>query len=201
MKIQALILSLIILPATVVFGQKIVVKSGDLDFLKDQKKINIEYDYSNMGVGKFDKEEDYITKKVDELNKKEAGTGDEWKKNWLADRESRFEPKFEELFNANLEKNGLVGGDFDDAPYTLILKTTFTEPGFNVGVARKNAYTDLEAVFVKTGTTDPIATVTIEKSPGRGGMGYDFDTGFRIQESYAKAGKELGQYLSKKVLK
>ncbi|GAA0894607.1 hypothetical protein GCM10009122_42880 [Fulvivirga kasyanovii] len=191
---------LLLASVTGVSAQKINVKSGDLDFLKNQKKLNITYDYSNMGVGKFDKEEDYINKKVTELNEKEAGSGDKWKQNWISDRKERFEPKFEELFNKTLEKNNLKGGDFADAEYTLILKTTFTEPGFNVGVARKNAYTDLEAVFVKTGSTDPVAVVTIEKSPGRGGMGYDFDTGFRIQESYAKAGKELGQYLAKKVL-
>lgn len=201
MKTKNLIMTLLLLASvTVVCAQKINVKSGGLDFLKNQKKLNIAYDYSNMGVGKFDKEEDYINKKVTELNEKEAGSGDKWKESWISDRKERFEPKFEELFNKTLEKNNLVGGDFSDAEYTLILKTTFTEPGFNVGVARKNAYTDLEAVFVKTGSTDPVAIVTIEKSPGRGGMGYDFDTGFRIQESYAKAGKELGQYLAKKVL-
>ncbi|MTI28590.1 hypothetical protein [Fulvivirga kasyanovii] len=201
MKTKNLMMMLLLLASvTGVSAQKINVKSGDLDFLKNQKKLNITYDYSNMGVGKFDKEEDYINKKVTELNEKEAGSGDKWKQNWISDRKERFEPKFEELFNKTLEKNNLKGGDFADAEYTLILKTTFTEPGFNVGVARKNAYTDLEAVFVKTGSTDPVAVVTIEKSPGRGGMGYDFDTGFRIQESYAKAGKELGQYLAKKVL-
>ncbi|MBL6449221.1 hypothetical protein JMN32_23125 [Fulvivirga sp. 29W222] len=202
MNIKALIISsLLLAPVAVVCGQKMKVRSGDLDFLKSQKKLNIEYDYSNMGVGKFEKEEDYVNEKVAKLNKKEVGSGDKWKKNWIADRNERFEPKFEELFNKNLEKYNLVGGDFDGTEYTLILKTTFTEPGFNVGVVRKNAYTDLEAVFVKTGTTDPVAVVTIENSPGRGGMGYDFDTGYRIQESYAKAGKELGQYLAKKVLK
>ena len=201
MKTKNLMMMLLLLASvTGVSAQKINVKSGDLDFLKNQKKLNITYDYSNMGVGKFDKEEDYINKKVTELNEKEAGSGDKWKENWIADRKANFEPKFEELFNKTLEKNDLKGGDFADAEYTLILKTTFTEPGFNVGVARKNAYTDLEAVFVKTGSTDPVAVVTIEKSPGRGGMGYDLDTGFRIQESYAKAGKELGQYLAKKVL-
>ncbi|UII31763.1 hypothetical protein LVD17_26090 [Fulvivirga ulvae] len=201
MKTKTIIISMLLLiSVTIALGQKIEVKSGNLDFLKNQKKLKIEYDYSNMGVGKFEKEEDYIKKKVSELNEKEAGSGDQWKENWVTDRKQSFEPKFEDLLNESLKKNNLVGGNFDDAEYTLILRTVFTEPGFNVGVARKNAYTDLEAVFVKTGSADPLAIVTIEKSPGRGGMGYDFDTGFRIQESYAKAGKELGQYLVKKVL-
>ncbi len=179
-------------------SQKLKLSSGDLDFLKGQKTINVQYDYSAMGVGKYDREADYVEDKVNDYNKKEAGKGDEWKKNWIADREERFEPKFEELMNNELEDEGIEIGDYPDAEYTLMLKTTFTEPGFNVGVARKNAYTDLEAVFIPTGSTDEAATISIDNSPGRGGMGYDFDSGYRIQESYAKAGKELAQFLKKK---
>lgn len=181
------------------FAQKIKVTSGDLDFLKDQKTINVEYKYDNMGVGKYDKEEDYIHDKVSDYNADEPGKGDEWKKNWIGDRESRYEPKFEELINIELEKPNVKVGDYPEAAYTMILSTVFTEPGFNVGVMRKNAYVDYEITFVKTDTQEEVATMSLTKSPGRGGMGFDFDTGYRIQEAYAKAGKELGQYLSKKV--
>lgn len=183
------------------YTQKLKVTSGDLKFLKGQTHINIEYDYDNMGVGKFDKEEDYVTEKVEDYNKKEAGRGDEWKENWINDREERYEPKFEELINKNLEKFNAKVGEFPDATYTLVLKTTFTEPGFNVGVVRKNAYTDYEVVFINNETQEEMATMTIVKSPGLGAMGYDFDSGLRIQESYAKAGKELGQYLAKNAFK
>ena len=89
------------------FAQKIKVTSGDLDFLKGQTAINVEYNYDNMGVGKFDKEEDYINQKVEDYNKKEAGRGDKWKESWIGDREERFEPKFEELINKNLEKSNV----------------------------------------------------------------------------------------------
>jgi hypothetical protein len=37
--------------------------------------------------------------------------------------------------------------------------------------------------------------------PGRGAMGNDYDTGFRIQEAYAKCGKETGAFLAKKAFK
>lgn len=195
-----LIAGLFFLFSSAGFAQKLKLASGNLDFLKGQKNINVLYDYSNMGVGKFDKEEDYVEEKVNDYNKKEAGKGDEWRKNWVGDREARYQPKFEELMNKELEKPGIQIGNFPDAEYTLILKTTFTEPGFNVGVARKNAYTDFDVIFVKTNSTEKIAVVSILNSPGRGGMGYDFDAGFRIQEAYAKAGKELAQFLSKKAL-
>lgn len=183
------------------FAQKIKVTSGDLDFLKGQTAIHVEYDYDNMGVGKFDKEEDYINEKVEDYNKKEAGRGDKWRESWVADREERFQPKFEELLNKNLEKSNVKVGEFPDAAYTMLVKTTYTEPGFNVGVVRKNAYTDYEVVFIENETQEELATMTIVKSPGLGAMGYDFDSGLRIQESYAKAGKELGQYLAKSAFK
>ncbi|GAA4371204.1 hypothetical protein GCM10023185_46440 [Hymenobacter saemangeumensis] len=179
------------------FAQSMDMKSGKLDFLKGQKNINIVYTYDNMMVGKGT-EQDYVDKKVSEHNQKEAGKGDTWKKNWLGAREQRYQPEFEELLNKRLEDAGVKAGKFPDAPYTLILKTTFTEPGFNVGVMRMPAYTNMEAVFVKTGTTNPEAVIAMTKSPGRDAMGYDFDAGSRISESYAKAGKSLGAFLVKK---
>lgn len=200
MKTKFIILtSICILAGFTGYSQKIKLTSGDLGFLKGETNINVEYDYENMGVGKFDKEEDYIAEKVDQYNKKEAGKGDEWKESWFADREENFEPKFEELFNKNLEKSKVEIGEFPDAAYTMLVKTTYTEPGFNIGVARKNAHTNLEIVFINNETSEEISTLTITKSPGLGAMGYDFDSGLRIQESYAKAGKELGQYLAKNV--
>lgn len=88
-------------------------------------------------------------------------------------------------------------GNFPNAPYTLILRTTFIEPGFNVYMARRPANTNLEAAFVKTGTTAELAVITMMKSPGRDALGYDFDSGERISESYAKAGKSLANFLIK----
>ena len=88
-------------------------------------------------------------------------------------------------------------GHFPNAPYTLALRTLFIEPGFNVYMARRPAYTNLEAAFVKTGTTADLAVITMMKSPGRDALGYDYDAGERISESYAKAGKSLANFLMK----
>ena len=50
------------------------LKSGDVKKLKGQTSINLIYDYSNMAVGKFKNEQDYVKSKVEEMNKKKAGT-------------------------------------------------------------------------------------------------------------------------------
>ncbi len=177
-------------------AQKIKLVSGSLSPLASESKINVEYDYSDMSVGKYDKEADYIARKKEDYNKKEAGRGDSWEKSWISDRESRFEPQFEELFAKHSGKNI---GDHADAKYTLIFKTTRTEPGFNIHITRKNAEIDADVMIVETANRDKVvAKLTVARSPGRTFGGYDYDTGTRIQESYAAAGKALGGYIKKK---
>jgi hypothetical protein len=57
---------------------------------------------------------------------------------------------------------------------------------------------DADAMFVETQNRPNVAAVIIvTKAPG--GMGYDYSTASRIQESYAKAGKELGIYIFKSI--
>lgn len=172
-------------------AQKIKLKEGSLDALKSETSINIEFTYDNMAVGKFDKEADYINKKKSEYNAKEAGRGDRWEKAWIDDRKNRFEPNFIELFTKHSELS-----ENKKAKYTLIFHTTFTEPGFNVYVTRKNASIDAEVLIVETANkSNVIAKLTLDNAPGRNFMGNDWDTGERISESYAKAGKSLGKYI------
>lgn len=196
MKITAFILFVGI--SSLTFAQKIVNKEGNLNFLKSIKELNIKYDYSNMGVGKFDKEEDYVSSKVEEYNEKEAGKGDKWKESWEGSRERVYQPKFEELFTKNISKSGIeAGANMASAKYTLIVKTVFTEPGFNVGVVKKPAAVSFEYIFVETETEKVVAKYAQANVPGAQAMGYDFDTSTRISESYAKAGKMLGGFLMK----
>ncbi len=49
-------------------------------YFQDQKTVNVQYDYSEFGVGKFATEKEYLDKKSAEYNAKEAGKGDDWKK-------------------------------------------------------------------------------------------------------------------------
>jgi hypothetical protein len=174
-------------------AQRLKVTEGDLSALKNEKSINTVFVYDDMKVGKFSKEEDYIASKKEDYNKKEAGKGDTWARNWVSDRESRYEPKFNEL----LEKSSGMSIK-KDARYTLIFKTIFTEPGFNIGIMRKNAEINAEAWIVETASqNNVIAKISVQKALGRTFGGYDFDTGERISEAYADAGKALGNLIKK----
>ncbi len=172
-------------------GQKVKTTSGNDDILKSESSINIEFNYDNITVGKFKNEQEYITTKTEEYNKKEAGKGDSWAASWKNDREARYQPKFIELFTLS---SGMSVAK--DAKYTMIVKTLSIEPGWNIGISRKNAEIDLEVWIVETANkSSKLATFTISNVPGGTAFGYDFDTGLRISEAYAKAGKSLGKSL------
>lgn len=178
------------------------LQSGSLAFLKTERAVNVEYDYSKMSVGKFADEQAYVDERVSELEAKEAGRGEEWHRAWVDDRARRFQPKFETLLNEMVEQHDLSVrfGAYPEAKYTLLLKTTMTEPGWNVGIMRSPAYIDATATFVETqNRQNPAAVVMLKRSPGADAWGFDFDTGTRLQESYAKAGKELGKLIGDKL--
>ena len=171
-------------------AQKVKTISGNADVLKTETSINIEFNYDNLSVGKYKNEQDYITAKTEEYNKKEAGKGDSWAASWANDKASRFEPKFVELFKINTGMAVIT-----DAKYTLIFKTISIEPGYNIGISRKNAEIDAEVWIIETANRDnKVAVLTISNVPGGTAFGYDFDTGLRISEAYANAGKKLGKH-------
>ncbi|MGE9311148.1 hypothetical protein ACLOAU_05865 [Niabella sp. CJ426] len=172
-------------------AQKIKKTKGDFTPLQSEKSINIEFKYDGLAVGKFKNEEEYVAKKTEEYNKKEAGKGDKWATDWKGDRSRAYEPQFLEQFG---EKSGLKNEK--NAKYTLIFQTTFIEPGFNVGAWRKNAYINGIVTIVETANRDNIvAVINVENAPGRDAMGVDFDTAWRISEAYAKAGKSLANFI------
>lgn len=179
-------------------AQKIELKSGSFDFLKDQQTLQVKFDYSNLSVGKFDKEDDYVNEKVADYNKDEAGKGDKWKAAWFGDRAERYEPKFVLLFNENMAGRNLkCSKSAPDAKYEMLLHTIFIEPGFNVGVTRKPAYINVDVTFREAASGKEVTTMTIKNCPGRDAVGFDFDTGYRIEEAYAKLGKSIAAYINK----
>lgn len=195
-KLCSLLITLMLLGAYDVQAQKVKLLDGSLDALKGTEKLNLEYDYSDMGVGKFKTEKEYVATKKKEYDKKEPGRGDQWESSWQADRKNRFQPQFEELFSKH---SGMTAGDIPTAKYTLIFKTKYTEPGYNIYVSRKNAEIDGEAVIVETANRNNIiARMSVLNCPGRTFGGNDYDTGERIQEAYAVAGKGLGKFVKDK---
>jgi len=180
--------------ATISNAQKIKLVDGDASVLKGETSIAFKFTYDNMAIGKFPNGQDYLDKKKAEYNAKQEGKGDRWAEAWVANRASRYEPKFIDLF---LKYSLMV--EKKDAKYTIIFHTSFTEAGYNVYISRHNAEINGEAMIVETANPSKVvATISIEKAPGRTFGGDDYDAGTRITESYADAGKYLAKFLLKK---
>lgn len=186
---------------TTSFAQKIKVKSGEISAIKGQTSINIEYDYEGMAVGKFETQEDYVEKKMTEYDEKEPGKGQKFKDSWYLAQKERFPNKFEQLMNDGFEKLGIkVSQNNTEAKYTFIVKTTFTEPGFNVGVMRRPAFTNIILKIVETTNKDNVVCeISSDANPGQDFAGFDFDASYRIAESYAKCAKSLAKVMSKQL--
>lgn len=197
-KVILLFASALIVSSTAL-AQKIKHQEGSIDPIKSEKAMNIAFHYDDMKVGKKLTEAEYIERKTADYNKDEPGRGDTWAKSWVNDRESRYEPKFMELFNETGGEAGVSVAKDESLPYTLLVQTYYTEPGFNVGVARKDAAIHVMYTIVKTGTEEVVVKYNQENIPGRTGMGADFDTGQRISEAYAKGGKSLGKMMAKEL--
>lgn len=182
--------------ATLSFAQSIVLTSGSVDFIKNQKVIDFSFSYEEMLVGKLT-EQEYVDKKTSEYNKKEDGKGEQWKAAWYGDRKERFEPKFLELFDKYMNEVGIAAGT-EGAKYRIEINTDFTEPGWNVGVMRQNASVDLSCKVKDIETGEQVASIRIRNASANNFWGADFTSGYRVQETYAKAGRELAKFLIKK---
>ena len=196
------------------YAQSFKVK-GNLNFLKNESEIGVIFTENGLRIGKMT-EADYINKKVSEYNVKRAGRGDKWLAAWQNDKETRFYPKFIELFNKRLKNKRLTIGD--GGCYLMIVNTDFIDPGFNEGAARrdiiidtdnvsisvrkaarKNSAVDLTIRFINPNTNEELAVIIVKNASANDFWGTDFDDAYRIQESYAKAGRELAKFLIKKV--
>jgi hypothetical protein len=171
----------------------------DLSYLKGQKEILLKFTYDNMKVSnKMKPEAEWVKEKVEEQNKKEAGKGDAFAKAWVENRANVYEPKFEELFNKEAGENLQGDRTKSSAKYTLIVHTTRTEQGYNIGISKAPASIDFEFIIVETANPSVIKSKGVLLNvPGSSFAGADFDVASRLKECYAKSGKTMGKKLGK----
>ena len=189
----SLILVLALINSIYMYGQEITL-NGDVETLKTEKSINIEFNFDSLSVGKYASNEEYVRHKKDELNKKYPGRGDAWSLRWVEVRKSKYEPAFTEAF----EKSSSISTTFKtDAKYTIILKITFIEPGFHVSmIAKENATVNAEAWVVESiDKTNILGKVYIKKAIGKAPGDSDEDTYNRISNAFQKIGDELGKFI------
>jgi len=176
-------------------AQKIKVVSGDMKFMKDLAEISVVFEFpDDMKYGKMTQEA-YIKQEKDKRESKKEGDGEIWEDKFIGDRED-----FKSKFMYSMEKYAgdlYVVEDDPDYKYTMIVKTTFTEPGFNFGFRSKESAIDLEISYVETENMENVmAVMSIKKALGAAAP----DKSMRVADAYFTAAQALGKYLKKKVL-
>lgn len=186
------------------FAQDMNVVQGNFDFLKDQKEINIEFDYSNFTMMKENKPEaQYVEEHKADLEKKAKGNGKIWEKQWIAAKEQIWTPKFLQIGNIVLSKAGKDVSFQEGAatPYTLIVQTVWVYPGWDAGIMKQGAKVTTNLKFVETANkSNVLLEIKSEEAPGDQ-WGNNFNNETRIGEGYAKTAKSLSKLLLKKAFK
>jgi hypothetical protein len=190
---------------SIMAAQDMEVIKGDFGFLKDQKEINVEFDYSKMTLlkEKFS-EEQYVDNRTKELNEKSKSAGDTWKKKWYSSKELIWNPKFLELMNVvfskeNKEVNFQEG--LKTAKYTLIVEAVWVYPGWDAGIMKQPAKVTTQLRFVETkNKLNVLLEISSENAPGDQ-WGSNFSNESRIGEGFAKTAKSLAKMLLKKAYK
>lgn len=175
-------------------AQKIKVESGDMSFMEDLAEISVEFEYpDDMKYGK-ETQQAYIERNVKDKEADVEGSGDAWEANFIGDR-ARYNERF--VFGLEKYSKMFVAESDPDFKYTMIVTTTFTEPGFQFMVKSRNSAIDLKIDFVETDAPDKvIATIIVSKAPGASHP----DKGERVADAYFTAAQTLGKYLKKKYL-
>lgn len=187
--------------STMMTAQKMEVVKGDYGFLKGQTALNIEFDYSNLKLMKENKTEaQYIDDRVKDLNDKNKGVGDIWKKKWLGSREAIWNPKFLELVNVVLvkkKKDLTFQEGLTTAKYTLIVDVAWIFPGWDAMVMKQPAKVSTNLKFVETANkSNVLLEIYSEHAPGDQ-WGNNFSNESRIGEGFAKTGKSLAGLILK----
>jgi len=185
---------------TAVHAQKMKVVSGDFGFLEGQERVKVTMDFSNVTFYNENlSEQEYIDRRVKEIDEKEPGESANWVKDWESFRDERFLDKFATIASENSKKAQLNFSADADAPYTLIVKPTWIYPGWFGGVMKQPAKVSIQLDFVETANPGNIVlSIQSEKALGDVAFVGVPNTNDRIAEGFAKTGKSLAQLIDKK---
>lgn len=188
-------LSCMLLVSVIGFAQEVDLTKGDLTILKGETSVNFEFTYEKMAVGDFSKEADYIKKRIEEENKKDPPNGDNWAAQWEEQKKNYFGDKFMLGFFKSYEMK------YDkSAKYTLIFNTKALEPGYQVGISKRNAGVDGTLTLIETGKPDKkLAVIYVERKPETKWRGAAFDAKSRMGDAYYVDGVAVGKFFNKNV--
>ncbi len=176
--------------------QNIEILTGSPKYFKKAGSYFIQFDYSDLKIGGYENEEAYIAymREDAELRRKSA---DEWEKKWFSDRKSVFEPKFLEVFHKYAAYKIKLDPKVKEHNFVLKLQTQFIEIGFNRNFQKSPTYINVLATLSDENSTEEPLVISMKYLIGNEVMS-SYSADFRrIEEAYAKCGKELAKYMRK----
>lgn len=183
-------LLLLLLSFSALTAQEKVVQ-GSFKNLADIKLYNVVFDYEGQNVDFFASEEAFLKDKMD---KRKGEKAEDFRKKWFADRESNYEPSFIAYFNKHMDNRGVTVAKNPEALYTILIKTTWIYPGYNVFVVSQTAkISAVITVYEKANPKNILLKVTYDKSKGilPDDKKNSYDFGDRISGAYIKLAKNL----------
>ncbi|MGN6648158.1 MAG: hypothetical protein ACTHJT_16660 [Cytophaga sp.] len=194
-RIKCIVAGFLLLAGVQAFSQEIVLESGDLSFLKNESKIRVEYDYSNVSVGEYAKEEDYIKMKVDEAEKNKPGSGATWLAAWKGDRKKTYEPAFEAKLTKKTAPLNFSSSN-TNTNVTLIITVTFIEPGFyTTSMIQKRA--EISVIYTFVDSKNPEKVLAKLSGQHLKSVIATYDLEQRMKGAYEKAAIELADLIKK----
>lgn len=186
--------------ASVTFAQKMKVLSGDFNFLKGQETVMVKLDFSEVTFYNENlSEQEYIDKRIKEIEEKEPGESANWVNDWKSFRDTRFLDKFISIATENSKAN-IEFTKTGSAPYTLIVKAIWIYPGWFGGVMKQHAKISTLLQFVESGNPDKVLlAIEADKAPGDIAFVGIPNNNDRIAEGFAKTAKTLVQRIDKEL--
>lgn len=183
--------------STFSFAQKIQILSGNTDFLKDQKDINVELIFDNVKFFDENKTEaEYLEKREkDVLDNPKRGESywKEWLADWNENKNSTYLEKFIKGTTKSKKYNFVKNSS---AKYSLIINSEWIYPGYHAGIAIEPAKLTTTLNFVETANPSTILlSIKTEKVKGTSGKN-DFVMEYgRIASAYESTGKLVAKEL------
>jgi len=123
-----------------------------------------------------------------------------WIKEWEGKRKEANESTFTDSFNKWLQQANIDAGVYSKAKYTIIVDVLDCDFGKFAGPMSKSAKLKCTLRIVKTGSTDVLSSITLQRAPNTFGVitpgpaAVDFD---KIYLAFGKTGGDAGAILVK----
>lgn len=184
---------------------KIEILSGNPKYFKNAKNYHVQFDYSNLKIGKFEDEQSYIQYMMEDAEKRKVGSSESWLKLWNEERVNSYQPRFIELLIKHSKYELDVDTIFKNQQYVLNLHTQFIEIGYNKNTEKSPTYINVIVTIHKIGSSESPLIISMAYITGKEFAWVTLVNNFyspefrRIEEAYAKCGKELAIYMRNKI--